>query len=237
MNDLLSTFSIVDIKIGDRDGAQLEFRVAAFLGQDAVAKRDIRDGADVHQFTADTLTEAGQTTNRQDAKAHTFKPLFGGTSGTDAEQVYYRSFTEKYGGITDAQQGWIDEALRNKSVVSATGLIFYYPHVKVTRSGYVESSTNIKNYPVQSLATADIIPIAVTYMWHRMKHLNAFLVNTIHDSVISEEPPEETEELNEIAEQCFTEDVYNYLDKVYGMDFNVPLAVDNNITTLWGKKE
>jgi len=58
----------------DGDYAQLEFRVAAFLAQCKAAMQDILDKVDVHSFTSNTLTEAGQPTNRQDAKPHTFKP-------------------------------------------------------------------------------------------------------------------------------------------------------------------
>ena len=64
-----------DWVMADADGAQLEFRVAAHLGRDRVAYGDIRDGRDVHSFTAEVLSGAGQPTSRQDAKAHTFKPL------------------------------------------------------------------------------------------------------------------------------------------------------------------
>lgn len=59
----------------EADGAQLEFRVAAFLGNDEQAVYDIVNGVDIHQYTADTITSAGQETDRQAAKAHTFKPL------------------------------------------------------------------------------------------------------------------------------------------------------------------
>lgn len=62
-------------ELWEADGAQLEFRVAAYLGQDPVAINDIATGADVHSVTASTITEAGQPTTRQEAKAHTFKPL------------------------------------------------------------------------------------------------------------------------------------------------------------------
>lgn len=61
--------------VGERDAAQLEFRVAAFLGRDNHAISDIISGFDVHTNTSTILTEAGQTTTRQDAKSHTFKPL------------------------------------------------------------------------------------------------------------------------------------------------------------------
>ena len=62
-------------EIIEMDFAQLEFRVAAFLSQDSQAMQDILEGVDVHQNTADVIG-----CNRQDAKAHTFKPLYGGMS-------------------------------------------------------------------------------------------------------------------------------------------------------------
>ena len=55
-------------QMGEVDGAQLEFRVAAFLGQDAKAMDDIEHGVDVHQYTADTITDAGQSLTRQDGE-------------------------------------------------------------------------------------------------------------------------------------------------------------------------
>lgn len=235
--------------IGERDGAQLEFRVAAHLGRDAVATRDIEKGFDVHSFTASILNDvtvewmvANKERDplakryRQEAKADTFKPLYGGSSGTERQQTYYRAFKEKYRGVADAQQTWIDEVVRSKQLCTQSGLIFYWPDTKITSSGYVTNTTSICNYPVQSLATAEIIPVAVTYMWHRMKQagLRAFIINTIHDSVITEEPEEEVDQLNEIAEQAFTKDVYNYLKEVYKIDFTVPLAVDSKSTINWG---
>ena len=63
----------------EADFAQLEFRVAAFLAQDPVAIEEIATGFDVHSYTAKVITDAGQPTSRQDAKAHTFAPLFGAT--------------------------------------------------------------------------------------------------------------------------------------------------------------
>ncbi len=63
------------------DFAQLEFRTAVFLAQDEQGMADIKNKIDVHKFTADVIG-----VSRQDAKAHTFKPLYGGTTGTDDEK-------------------------------------------------------------------------------------------------------------------------------------------------------
>ena len=57
---------------------------------------DIKNKIDVHQYTADIIG-----VSRQDAKAHTFKPLYGGTTGTEEEKNYYRKFAEKYKDILD----------------------------------------------------------------------------------------------------------------------------------------
>ena len=66
-------------RILEADFAQLEFRTAAYLSQDKTAMKEIEDGFDVHAYTASVITESGQKTSRQEAKAHTFAPLYGAT--------------------------------------------------------------------------------------------------------------------------------------------------------------
>jgi DNA polymerase I-like protein with 3'-5' exonuclease and polymerase domains len=221
--------------IGEIDGAQLEFRVAAFLGNDAVAKEDIANDVDVHMFTASEITKAGQPTDRQGAKAHTFKPLFHGTSGTKAEKAYYEAFRKKYKGITDAQTKWKYSAVQTGKVRIPSGLEFFFPGTRLLGNGYITNSTKICNYPVQSFATADIIPIALVYMWKEMKRqkLKSFIVNTIHDSGVCEVHPEEIQILYKIGLDCFTTKVYNYLYDVYGVEFDVPLGVGYKVGTHW----
>lgn len=222
-----------DWHIGEVDGAQLEFRVAAFLGQDEVANDDILGGADVHSYTASVISAAGQPTTRQEAKEHTFKPLFGGESGTDAEVAYYKAFREKYTGITKAQYGWRDRVLADKCLTTITGLRFFWPDTRISSTGYISNTTSIFNYPIQSFATADIIPIAVTYLWHRMAGMESYLVNTVHDSAIAEISPGEVELFAKLSVQTFTKDTYDYLWQVYGIDFNTTLGVGLKIGPRW----
>lgn len=221
--------------MGEADGSQLEFRVAAFLGQCPVATQAIVNNLDVHTDTMNVLCEAGQPITRQDAKAHTFKPLFGGMSGTKAEVTYYQWFAKHYSGIAKAQQRWIDRCQRTKEVNMIHGFTFFFPECHMGHNGYVQNSTNIKNYPVQHFATAEIIPIAVVYMWHAMKNMESFLVNTIHDSVISEVHPDEHQQFRDYSLHAFTNCVYHYLKEVYGVEFNVPLGIGVKIgKTHWG---
>ena len=98
------------------DFAQLEFRTAVFLAQDKQGMEDIKNKIDVHKFTADVIG-----VSRQDAKAHTFKPLYGGTTGTDAEKKYYKTFAEKYKGITRWHDELQSQAITYKRVKQPTG--------------------------------------------------------------------------------------------------------------------
>ena len=221
--------------MGEADGAQLEFRVAAFLGQCSVATQAIVNNLDVHTDTMNVLTAAGQVTTRQEAKPHTFKPLYGGSSGTVAEQEYYTWFKDHYSGIAAAQQQWLDQAVATEEVKLIHGFKFFFPGCKMSSKGYVTNTTNICNYPVQHFATAEIIPIAVAYLWHAMSSMESYLVNTIHDSVIAELHPDEQEQFREYSKHAFCALVYHYLKEVYDVEFNVPLGVGCKIGEHWGE--
>ena len=79
-------------QIMEADMAQLEFRVAAFLAQDKTAIEEVSTGFDVHAYTAQVISDAGQPMSRQEAKAHTFAPLYGasGFGRSQAEATYYQ---------------------------------------------------------------------------------------------------------------------------------------------------
>ena len=227
--------------MGEIDGAQLEFRVAAHLGRDGVALRDIVRGRDIHKYTASILNgiPMSEVTGRQRqlAKADTFKPLYGGQSGTPTQQAYYRAFKERYSGIAACQTRWTHEVLRHKFLTTEWGLRYYWPDTKLTRSGYITNSTSIFNYPVQAFATAEIIPIALVCAWHRMKDMKSFLVNTVHDSIIAELHPAEVDLWHELANQCFIVDVYALIHDMYNINLTIPLGAGVTIGTHWANTE
>lgn len=138
--------------LGECDGAQLEFRVAADLGRDAVAREEISNEVDVHSVTRDVITNAGQAIDRQEAKSHTFKPLYGGSSGTDAEQAYYEFFKKKYPGIARTQRDWALAVAEKGRLDTPYGMKFWWSGVKVQADGYVTKQTEIYNYPVNIAA-------------------------------------------------------------------------------------
>lgn len=223
----------------EADGAQLEFRVAAHLGKDQIALTEIVSGFDVHAATAKVLTDAGQPTSRQEAKARTFRPLYGGRSGTDAEVAYNVYFRDHYKGISDTQESWIKEVLTNQSLETEWGLRYYWPNTRMDRSGYVSNSTAICNYPVQAFATAEIIPLCLVLLWHVLKRsqITAVLVNTIHDSIVAEVRKEHVAKYTKIVQWALTDGAYEIVDKLYGINLLCQLGCGVKAGDHWGSGE
>lgn len=240
--------------IGDVDGSQLEFRVAAHLGSDARAISDIEDSEfDAHCLSGSELSlipysellagyRAGDkklAAVRQAAKAETFKPLYGGEFGTKAQMRWYAAFKERYSGIARTQADWLAEVLLHKSLTTEWGMRYYWPYAKVDKNGRANCKTEVYNYPVQALATAEIIPIAVRSFRDRVAAAGlddqVVLVNTVHDSVIAEVAPSAVDWFKNNARIAFTTDVYEYLERVYGIEFRVPLGVGIKVGTHWGE--
>jgi DNA polymerase-1 len=225
------------------DGMGMEFRIAAHLGRDEVALADIRNKKDVHRASAAQKLQKPETdvtdAERQDAKEFTFRPLYGSKGQTEDEKRYAKYFQGRYKGIFDTQTGWTYTVLKEKQLKTEWGLIFYWPNTTMSKSGYIKNTTNIFNYPVSCFATAEIIPIGLIHTWHymRLMKMNAFLVNTVHDSVIGEVPEYELEQFTAIVNTSLTVDTFSYLDRVYGVRLVVPLGVEMKSHRFWAENE
>ena len=218
-----------DGKMMEIDFAQLEFRTAVYLAQDKQGMEDIKNKIDVHQYTADIIG-----VSRQDAKAHTFKPLYGGVTGTEDEKRYYTKFLEKYKDIKTWHEKLQTEAIRFKQIKLPTGREYAFPYAERTPWGGSTYGTQIKNYPVQGFATADIVPLACINIYKLMKKekVKSLLVNTVHDSIVADVYPGEEDVMSKIFKQG-TADVIPALKEYYKIDFNVPLDTELKIGYDW----
>jgi len=220
----------------EADFAQLEFRVAAFLSQDKTAIDEVTTGFDVHSYTAKVISDAGQHMSRQEAKAHTFAPLYGasGFGRTQAEAEYYQQFTKKYSGIARWHTSLASEALSTGKITTPSGREFSFPDVQRRRNGSVTYFTQIKNYPVQSFATADIVPISLIYIDKMLEvnKLNSCIVNTVHDSIVIDVHPNEKEKVLRIISRT-NEVLTSLVNKRWDLDFNVPLLLEAKIGPNW----
>jgi len=240
-----------DYVVGEADGAQLEFRVAADLGKDPVAYDMIATGGDVHADTAKVFVDwnASHKSNqhpdfvgldykkaRQPAKAQSFKPLYGGQGSHPAEREYCEFFRKKYEGISRTQDTWAKIVLDRKVLRTPYGMEFYWPDTKLVK-GYITNTTQIYNYPVQGLATAEIIPIALVFFWHMIRDKNIVVFTTIHDSIVSYVHKDEIEDYKRLSKEALTTCVYKFLKSVYNYDFVVPLGVGIKISRNWGQSD
>jgi len=222
-------------KIIEADFSQLEFRVAAFLGNDEVAKQEIATGVDVHSYTAKVITESGQKTSRQEAKAHTFAPLFGATGfgRTSAEAAYYKQFTDKYYGIASWHSKLANEVMSTGMVTTVTGRQFAFPNAQRRQNGGITHFTAVKNYPVQSLST-DIVQTLLLLVEQKMRNacLKSLIVNSVHDSVVIDCFPSEEQEVLACVKQA-----EKFLDSClysrFGIEFDIPLELECKIGKNW----
>jgi DNA polymerase I-like protein with 3'-5' exonuclease and polymerase domains len=221
-------------KIMEADFAQLEFRTAAYLSQDGVAIEEVSTGFDVHSYTAKVITDAGQPTDRQTAKAHTFAPLYGATGfgRTPAEAKYYTHFTEKYQGVSDWHSRLAKEAINTGKITTPSGREFSFPNVVRKASGRVSHFTQIKNYPVQSFATADIVPIALLHIDKLLDGMKSCVVNTVHDSIVIDVHPDEERRVINIIQQT-NDELPDLIAIRWGLAFNVPLELEAKIGPNW----
>jgi DNA polymerase I-like protein with 3'-5' exonuclease and polymerase domains len=223
-------------QIMEADMAQLEFRVAAFLAQDTTAIEEVSTGFDVHAYTAQVISDAGQPMSRQEAKAHTFAPLYGasGFGRSQAEATYYQQFTTKYSGIAKWHEALAKEALNTGKITTPSGREFAFPDVVRRRFGGVTFFTQIKNYPVQSFATADIVPISLIYIDRLLtaNRLHSCVVNSVHDSVVIDVHPDEKDKVLKVISTA-NDKLIAIVNRKWNIDFNVPLLLEAKIGPNW----
>ena len=221
-------------KILEADFAQLEFRAAAYLSQDEVAIEEVSTGFDVHAYTAKVISDAGQPTSRQDAKAHTFAPLYGATGygRTKAEAAYYEHFTSKYRGVAAWHSRLAEEAIATQKITAPSGREYAFPDVERRPRGRVSHFTQIKNYPVQGFATGDIVPLALLHIEDLLKDKKSCIVNTVHDSIVIDVHPKEEDQVISVIEAT-NNALIELINKRWGIDFNVPLLLESKIGPNW----
>jgi len=221
-------------KILEADFAQLEFRTAAYLSQDEIAIKEIKDGFDVHSYTASVISDAGEKTSRQEAKAHTFAPLYGATGfgRTPSQATYYKHFTDKYKGVSLWHSKLAKEALETNMITTPSGRQFSFPDVERRSNGSVSYFTQIKNYPVQSFATADIVPLVLIEIDKALDKYNSCVVNTVHDSIVIDIHPHEREDVLNIIRNV-NKTLNTLINMTFKIDFNVPLLLEAKIGDNW----
>tara|TARA_R100001086_G_scaffold166796_1_gene90497 strand:- start:1474 stop:3006 length:1533 start_codon:yes stop_codon:yes gene_type:complete len=213
------------------DYSQLEFRVAGFLSKDKTIYEEVKDGFDVHSYTASIMG-----VSRQEAKSHTFKPLYGGILGTDKQMKYYSAFKDKYSGITKWHEDLQNEAVSTKKVVLPSGREYAFKFAKFTSKGTATNATAIKNYPVQGFATADLLPLALIKLHKKLRELKdkgikSLLINTVHDSLVMDVHPQEKKEMIDLMKEsmlCISKECETRYNIVFDMPIDIELKIGHD---------
>jgi len=190
------------------------------LANDSQIYKDVKEGVDVHSYTASVIG-----CDRQTAKADTFKPLYGGTTGTPEQQKYYRAFKKKYEGVTDWHEDLQKEAVQTKQIILPSGRRYCFPDTQWTKWGTATNRTAICNYPVQGFATADILPCCLVDLEKRLRPYKSLICNTVHDSIVIDCHPDEEEQVVAILKFSML-GVAADLKKRYKINYLMPVEIE-----------
>ena len=225
-----------NMKYNGREHHQITARTNPWIGGQRLRQKSLGQ-----QLVACIRTPEGTTITRQETDkvlnyhilGNTFKPLYGGRKGTPAQERYYAEFRRWFPGIAATQEGWTEEVLMTGELRLPWGMTFYWPGTKISRSGYIDNTASIYNYPIQSLATAEIMPVAVVYLYHRLRSAlpSARIVNMVHDSTVADIPSHSEAPGAWLAcgIQAYGADVYDYLRIVYNMEWKTPFGLGTKV--------
>ena len=124
------------------------------------------------------------------------------------------------------------EAISTGKITTPSGRQFSFPDVERNVYGKVSHFTQIKNYPVQSFATADVVPVVLLEIEKRLQDAQSCIVNTVHDSIVIDVHPDE-ENLVVYILKSINSSLRDIINTQFGINFNVPLQLDMKIGNNW----
>lgn len=231
-------------RIIEADFSGLEFRVAGELSRDPQIIEDIFSGKDVHKQTASIINqcEVSDVTKdmRQSAKAYTFAPLYGGLGAAEPPhvQTYFRQYFSIYKGLARWHNSLMDGVLRNGIVRIPSGREFLFPNARRLRSGRITNATAVVNYPVQSFATGDIVPLACVRAFRKFEELQlkSKLILTVHDSIVVDASQDEIPQVRDALKWAMS-GVAEEVKSRFGYDMVLPLDIEISIGENWMELE
>jgi len=92
------------------------------------------------------------------------------------------------------------------------------------------STTQMCNYPVQGLATGDIVPMVIGILFKKLKvderlRDKCLMINTVHDSIVFDIHIDILKEAVPIIKEVM-EAAPEYLKSIFDIDFNLPLSIE-----------
>ena len=134
--------------------------------------------------------------------------------------------------VLDSWLNQITQALNTGVVKTPSHREFSFPGITRRWNGDPTHFTQIKNYPVQSFATADIVPLALLHIEDLLAGWKTCIVNTVHDSIVLDVHPEEEEYALNVIDKV-NANLHDLIQRQWDIDFNVPLLLEAKIGENW----
>ena len=229
------------------DFSQLEWRIAADLCNDRSMQEEIIKGIDAHKVNASLAfnipPEQVTKQERQIAKMVSFGVIYGQTAWGMANnradipveteedaQTIIDTIYNKYPGLKIWHHKQLALAKAKGVLISPSGRIYNF-------KGDRYKQTNIKNYPVQGFATADIAPAVFYECYKRLltSGLDYRIINTVHDCLMFDCRDEGTAlRVNDIVSATF-KDTNRICKEVFGYNLKVPIDSESEMGYSWGQ--
>ena len=226
--------------VAEIDYSGLEFRVAGELSRDKQIIDDVLNGKDVHRQTASIILQKPESEVTKDersaAKAMTFQPLYGGMGSGLAphERKYFSEYFVVYKGLKRWHDSLVADVLRCGIIKTPSGREFAFPSAKRLRSGRVTNHTQVVNFPCQSFATADIVPLACIRALRAFKRANlqSKIILSVHDSIVVDIHPDEVTKVETCLRWAMTR-APEEIKKRFNYELALPLDVEFAIGPNW----
>ncbi len=220
------------------DYSQIELRLLAHMSGDKVLVAAFRDGEDIHTRTAAEVMGIPPLMvgpeDRRRAKAVNFGIVYGispfglsqqlGISRGEAE-LYIKSYFERYIGVKKFIESTIAEVRRTGVTRTLLGRERPIPDMNSRNPnsrGFAERTA--VNSPLQGTA-ADLIKLAMVEIDRRLREesYQAAMLLQVHDELVFEAPPEETQKLSAMVKR--------EMEQVFPLE--VPLVADIGVGGNW----
>lgn len=247
------------------DFSQLEVIVLAHLTGDKQLIEDIVNGTDVHAINAEKLFGKGFTPkHRKIAKRLSFQLQYGAGYKSMAKaqgitevqaKAFISAYYERYPEVKVWQDTMIDMVKKSRvptgekskngipigfgTLRTQTGRVYgFFEEDDPYHPGEVSfKPTNIKNYPVQGMATADIVPLMLGKLFREIRAASGFyktilMVNTVHDSVVFDVAKGSVRKTLEIITNVLSK-TRETVSEHFGFDFTMDLPFGVSVGVDW----
>ena len=153
-------------------------------------------------------------------------------------KLHYQAAIKEYFNIYRGLKEWhveLADAVMHEGIIrTPSGREFAFPDAVRLHGGRISNQTAVVNYPVQSFATADIVPLSCIRALRKFKQeeLRSKIILTVHDSIVVDCHPSEFDKVVEILKWAMS-DIAEEMQKRFDYSPILPLDVEINYGPNW----